>query len=220
MAAALQAVIARHSLDVGALNCRGVFGVGNSQIASLGCLAVSHATSSGVPFTCTGDLITAVAMLIGKTLGGAALYCELDAIDERHDAFLCANTGEADLAWCMSGRPCEIFSSGSDSGRFAPGCSVRQALRPGPATMIGFSPRAGAAGGFALIVMEGEVLEPPDVALSVTSAWFQADKRPMRKAMAGWIQSGATHHGSLSPGRLAEPITDLAAFLGIGVERI
>jgi L-arabinose isomerase len=68
--------------------------------------------------------------------------------------------------------------------------------------------------------MEGEVLEPPNVALSVTSAWFRADQRPMRKAMEGWIQSGATHHGSLSPGRLAEPITKLAALLGIGVECI
>jgi L-arabinose isomerase len=220
MAAALQTVISRHGLHAGALNCRGAFGVGNSRIASLGCLAISHATSSGVPFTCTGDLITAVAMLIGKRLGGGALYCELDAIDEERDAFLCANTGEADLAWCTAGQPCEIFSSGADSGRFAPGCSVRQTLNPGPATMIGFSPRAGAVGGFTLIVMEGEVLEPPNVALSVTSAWFRADQRPMRKAMEGWIQSGATHHGSLSPGRLAEPITKLAALLGIGVECI
>jgi L-arabinose isomerase len=220
MAAALQTVISRHGLHAGTLNCRGSFGVGNSQIASLGCLAISHASSSGIPFTCTGDLITAVAMLVGKRLGGAALYCELDAIDEERDAFLCANTGEADLAWCMTAGPCEIFSSGSDSVRFAPGCSVRQTLHPGPATMIGFSPRAGAVGGFILIVMEGEVLERPNLALTVTSAWFRADQQPMRRAMAGWIRSGATHHGSLSPGRLAEPITRLAALLGIGVECI
>ena len=86
--------------------------------------------------------------------------------------------------------------------------------------MIGFSPRASSLGGFTLIAMEGEVLDASDVALSVTSAWFRADAQPMRKAMAGWIQSGATHHGSLSPGRLAGPIADLAAYLGIGVERI
>lgn len=220
MSAALENTIARHTLSAGALNCRGAFGVRNSAIASLGCLATSRATSSGVPFTCTSDVITAVAMLIGKRLGGAALYCELDAIDEARDAFLCANTGEGDLDWCPRDRPCEIFSSRSDSGRFAPGCSVRQVLKPGPATMIGFSPRAGAPGGFSLIVIEGEVLDPPAVALSVTSAWFRAEKRPMRNAMAAWIQAGATHHGSLSPGHLAEPIAQLAAFLGIGFERI
>ena len=82
MAAALQDVIARHDLTAGALNCRGAFGVANEKIASLGCVAISHATSSDVPFTCTGDIITAIAMLIGRRLGGAALYCELDAIDE------------------------------------------------------------------------------------------------------------------------------------------
>lgn len=220
MGVALQSVIERHGLSAGAINCRSAFGVANPKVASLGCLAISHATTAGVPFTCTSDIITAIAMLVGKRLGGASLYCELDAIDEARDAFLCANTGEADLDWCAAGRPCEFFSSGSDSGRFAPGCSARQVLRPGPATMIGFSPRAGAAGGFAFIVMEGEVLEPPDVALSVTSAWFRAEAQPMRKAMTGWIQSGATHHGSLSPGHLAGPITDLAAHLGIGIERI
>jgi L-fucose isomerase-like protein len=158
--------------------------------------------------------------LIGKRLGGASLYCELDAIDEAREAFLCANTGEGDFDWCPREKPCRIFSSGSDSGRFAPGCSVKQILKPGPATMIGFSPRAAALGGFSLIAMEGEVLDPPEVALSVTSAWFRAEKRPMRKAMAAWIQAGATHHGSLSPGHLAEPICELAAFLGIGFERI
>ncbi len=220
MSVALEKTIDRHGLNAGALNCRGAFGVGNSAIASLGCLATSRATSSGVPFTCTSDVITAVAMLIGKRLGGAALYCELDAIDEDREAFLCANTGEGDFDWCPRQKPCRIFSSGSDSGRFAPGCSVKQILKAGPATMIGFSPRAGAPGGFSLIAMEGEVLDPPKVALSVTSAWFRAEKRPMRKAMSAWIQAGATHHGSLSPGHLAEPICELAAFLGIGFERI
>lgn len=219
MAAALAEVSRRHELCCGSLNCRGEFGVANAVCPSLGCLAITSLTSREIPFTCTGDLVTAVAMAIGRRLGGGALYCELDAIDTGRDAFLCANTGEGDFGWSNS-CSCSIFASGSDSGRFAPGCSVRQQLRPGPATMIGFTPRAEAKNGFALIAMEGEVGEPPEVRLSVTSAWFRADARPMRRAFSRWAEAGATHHGSLSPGRLAARLELLARFLGTGFERI
>lgn len=210
---ALAAMIERHGLAAGAINCRGAYGVGRSERPSLGCLAVSAATARGVPFTCTADAITAVAMLIGKRLGGGALYCELDAIDEARDAFLCANTGEGDLGWC--GCASRVFASGAQSGRFAPGCSVRQTLPPGPATAIGFSPRAGAKGGFALIAMQGETLEAPQIALGVTSAWFRAGRRPMRHAMQDWIGAGATHHCALSPGHLAASLAVVAGHLGI-----
>lgn len=221
MASALEKTARAHGLIAGAMNCRGDFGVSSAVCPSLGCLAVTHAASVGAPFACTGDLITAVAMAIGRTLGGAALYCELDAIDVGRDAFLCANTGEGDFGWSgEDAADCAVFVSGADSGRRAPGCSVRQRLRPGPATMIGFTPRAGAKGGFALIAMEGEVAEPPKVALSVSSAWFRADRRPMRRAFARWAEAGATHHGSLSPGRLADRIALVARFLRIDFDRI
>lgn len=86
--------------------------------------------------------------------------------------------------------------------------------------MIGFSPKAHAERGFTLLAMEGETLEPPEVALSVTSAWFRATARPMRRAMRGWIEAGATHHGSLSPGLQAGRIATLGGLLGIGVDVI
>jgi len=215
-AAALQALCARHGLVGGALNCRGPFGVAHPRHAALGCLAVTRACAAGTPFACTGDIITAVAMVIGRALGGAALYCELDAIDTGRDAFLVSNTGEGDFGW----GPAEVFASDADSGRRAPGASVRQQLRPGPATLIGFTPAAGARGGFRLIAMQGTVEEPPDVALTVTSAWFRADLAPMRRAFSAWAEAGATHHGALCPGHLAGQVALLARYMGIGAMEI
>jgi len=220
MAAALEATADRHGLAAGAINCRGAFGVEGAEHPSLACLAVTHLTSRGVPFACTGDLVTAIAMAIGRALGGAAFYCELDAIDTGRDAFLLSNTGEGDYGWAGEPPDCHVFATGADSGRRAEGCSVCQTLRPGPATMVGFSPRAGARGGFTLIAMEGETLERPDVALSVTSAWFRSDRRPMRQAFAAWAEAGATHHGCLSPGRLGDRLALVARHLGIDFARI
>lgn len=220
MAAALATVAGRQRLIAGGLNCRGAYGVGNPVSPSLGCFAVTHAAAQGLPFACTGDLITAVAMAIGNALGGAALYCELDAIDTGRDAFLCANTGEGAPSWGRSPGDCRVFAAGAASGRRAPGCAVRQVLAEGPATMIGFTPRAGAPGGFTLIAMEGMVQEQPDMALTVSSAWFQADRQPMRRAFEQWAEAGATHHGALTPGRQARRLALLARFLGIGFDQV
>jgi L-arabinose isomerase len=211
-ASALLALTDRHGLIGGALNCRGTFGTAHPRHPSLGCLALTQACGAGTPYTCTGDLITAVAMVIGRALGGAALYCELDAIDTGRDAFLVANTGEGDPGW----GPARVFASAADSGRRAPGASVRQTLRPGPATLIGFTPAAGARGGFRLIALEGQVEDPaPEVALTVTSAWFRATRTPMRRAFAAWAEAGATHHGALAPGHLAGQLGLLARYMGI-----
>ena len=82
--------------------------------------------------------------------------------------------------------------------------------------MIGFTPSPQEAGGFTFIAMEGVVQEPPDVALTVTAAWFQAKRSPMRGAMEAWIRAGATHHGALCPGHLAGQIQLLARYLRVG----
>jgi L-arabinose isomerase len=217
---ALGALIKDHRLDAGALNYWGEFGIANPKIGVVGSLAATVATSTGVPFACTGDLITAVAMLVGKRLGGGALYCELDAIDYGRDAFLCANTGEGDFAYSVRGGLSSVFATGASSGRRVEGLSVRHLVPAGPATMIGFSPRRDATGGFVLVAMEGEVQEPPDTSLEVTQAWFSARRKPMSDALATWITAGATHHGSLSPGHLAAGVASVARILGIAVEVI
>ena len=55
-----------------------------------------------------------------------------------------------------------------------------------------------------LIAHEGETLGPAKTALKVTHGWFQSDYRPALSAFEAWTNAGATHHGSLSPGKLAE----------------
>ncbi|NGP18851.1 hypothetical protein [Devosia aurantiaca] len=86
LAIALQKLSDEQNVDCGSLTCRGPFGVGLGQ-GAIGCLATTMMTSAGTPFSATGDLVTAVAMFIGRSLGGATLYCELDAIDRQRDAF-------------------------------------------------------------------------------------------------------------------------------------
>lgn len=213
LALALDALAGDLALDCGSLSCRGPFGVGLDQ-GAIGCLATSLMTGTGRPFSATGDLVTAAAMFIGKGLGGATLYCELDAIDRPSGAFLVANTGEADLHWCPPGGRAAIRDAGTLSGRDVPGVVLSHDLSPGPATMLGVTLDRRASDRLCMIALEGETLEPARTGLKVTQGWFRARGGRPIDAFEAWANSGATHHGALSRGHLAEAMRWLSSQCG------
>src|SRR5690606_15283276 len=135
-------------------------------------------TSSGIPFSATGDLVTAVAMFIGRALGGATLYCELDAIDRQRDAFLVANTGEGDWGWMPPGGRSVLRPARDYSGREVAGVVTQHDLRPGPATMLAVTLDRTHSERLTLLAMEGRVAEPPETALKITQGWFQTTAQP------------------------------------------
>jgi len=211
LAIALDVLADEQNIDCGSLTCRGPFGVGLDQ-GSIGCLATTMMTSAGVPFSATGDLVTAVAMFIGRGLGGATLYCELDAIDRQRDAFLIANTGEGDWAWVPPGGHSIIRPARDHSGREVPGVVLQHELRQGPATMLAVTLDRTNSKRLTLLAMEGSVGDVPQTALKITQAWFRTSRRPATLAMERWISAGATHHGALSAGHLAEAVTWVSRF--------
>jgi L-arabinose isomerase len=213
LALALDRVADDLALDCGSLACRGPFGVGLDG-GAIGCLATSLMTATGRPFSATGDLVTAVAMHVGKSLGGAALYCELDAIDRPSGAFLVANTGEADPDWCPQGGESVIREAGSHSGRAVPGVVMAHDLSPGPATMLGVTLDRSVSDRLKLIALEGETLHPARTALKVTQGWFRPGGGRPLAAFESWANAGATHHGALSPGHLAEALGWLGSLCG------
>lgn len=215
LAAALWELIQRHDLVGGTFNCRYEYSVLNPEIGLIGCLANTHLTTSGYPFTCTGDVITAIAMYLGKALGGSALYCECDAIDYAKDLMLCANTGEGDFCQAAESASCRIFATGAASGRHSAGCSVAYKARAGPGTLVGFSPRADARGGYAIIAAPGEILGSPDLAIQVPTLWFRFRNGPAAEAFNRWCMAGATHHGAVCAGDLAPDLAMVGDLLGI-----
>ncbi|MCL4188697.1 MAG: hypothetical protein KJZ85_13915 [Rhodobacteraceae bacterium] len=220
LALALEAVVLRHRLDGGTFNCRNEYSVGNPEIGVLGCLALAHLTTHGLPFTCTGDTVTAVAMLLGKLLGGDTLYCELDSPDYRRDAVLCANTGEGDFRQAASCGACRIAVSGQESGRNARGCAVGYDVDERDGTAIAFTPRAGDPGGHAILCAEGRIEPPPPTGLKLPHLMFRFRGMGVGEGMSRWIAAGATHHAGISSGHHGAALQAVAMHLGIGAERV
>lgn len=181
------------------------------------CFALGRETTRGVPWTCTGDVVTAVAMLAAKRLGGAALYHEVEAIDFVRGETAIANSGEHDLSWC----PEEVRPRLQPNPWFLSdpltGVSAWFELPPGPATLIGFTPHHAEPSGFRLIAAEGEITERsfPDSPTAGGAFRFAGDD-PVGEVWRRWALAGVNHHSACAPGRLADQVATVANYLKIG----
>ena len=221
LAAAVEELDRAHSFDAGAMNCH----VAEIRFADepgvTPCFGLGRETTRGVPWTCAGDVLTAVAMLVAKRLGGAALYHEIEAIDFETGEVAIANSGEHDLGWCGRGaRPRLQPNPWYRSDRIT-GLSAWFELPPGPATLVGFTPHQDEPSGFRLIAAEGEITGRsfPD-SPTVGGAFRFAGGGPVAEAWRRWALAGANHHSAAAPGSLAAEVGVVARYLRIGFARV
>jgi hypothetical protein len=209
-AAALEALDERLGVDAGAMNCHvPEIRLGDAPgIAP--CFALGRETSRGVPWTCSGDVVTAVAMLTLKLLAGAALFHEIEALDHASGEALLANSGEHDLA--LAGERPELVDN-----VWWPGACARFTPPPGPATLAAFTPHAGEPSGFRYVVAEGELTGRRLPATGTVNAAFRfAGSAPVAAAWERWARAGVNHHGAAAPGHHAAAVRAVAEHLGVG----
>jgi L-arabinose isomerase len=215
-ALALEVVVDAHGLDGGAFNCHVPQFRFGETIGIAPCWALGRLTTGGRPFTCTGDIVTAVAMLTTKRLGGAAVYHEIEAIDYATGEVVIANSGEHDLAWLAPGARPRLRPNGWFCGRDAH-CGVCAVLEPapGPATLVGFTPHPQARGGFRYVVARGELTSRTFPETGTVNGAFRFRDGSVQEAWARWAAAGVNHHSSATPGDLSREVTSVARHLGI-----
>jgi L-arabinose isomerase len=215
-ALALEAVVETHALDGGAFNCHVPQFRFGEPVGIAPCWALGRMTSAGKPFTCTGDIVTAVAMLTTKRLGGAAVYQEIEAIDYATGEVVIANSGEHDLAWLARGDRPRLQRNGWFCGR-DPHCGVCAAFEPdpGPATLVGFTPHPDARHGFRYVVARGALTPRRFPETGTVNGAFRFEHEPVEEAWVRWVQAGVNHHSSATPGDLSREVVAVARHLGI-----
>jgi L-arabinose isomerase len=208
-ACALDDLVARHRLDAGALNCHVPEIRFGEEIGITPCFALGRSTTAGVPWTCVGDVLTAVAMLAGKLLGGAAQYHELETYDYETDEFVVASSGEHDLALAPGVRPALIENSWFAGDAITGVCACFSAPA-GPATLLSV---ADVGGGYRLIAATGAFTGRGFPSTGTANAGFRFDRG--LDGWTDWCRFGANHHSSATPGALAGAAAACARFLGI-----
>jgi L-arabinose isomerase len=213
---ALDDLVERYELDAGAINCHVPEIRLGDEVGIAPCFALGRSTSNGVPWTCTGDVVTAIAMLTTKLLGGAAQYHELEALDENTGEYVVASSGEHDLDLATGVRP-RLVSNDWYAHDPCTGVCACFTAPSGPATLVGFTQLDA---GFRLIAAEGEFTGRGWPGVGTANAAFRFADGSATEAWARWCAAGVTHHAAASPGLLGAGVEASARFLGIEAVRI
>jgi L-arabinose isomerase len=217
LALALDALVAETGAAALTVNCHSSLLRWNPAIGITACLAASWLTGRGVPVSCTGDLPTALTLLLARTLSGRALYCEFYTPELDTGLMLLAAGGEGDPAWADPAGGVRIEPNVHYPGNSGVGASVSFRLERGPATAMSLSP---VGDGWRLAWATGEIVEARYDTMGGPNGMFRFDSGPCDEAGERWIASGATHHNALAYGRLEFELPALASALGIEEVRV
>ena len=180
------------------------------------CFGLGCETSRGVPWSCTGDVLTAVAMLVAKQLSGAALYHEIEAIDFDTGEVAIANSGEHDLEWCPDTQTPKLGPNPWYAADPNTGYRVHFELPAGPASLVGFAHQPDHPSGFGLVVAEGEITGRALPSSPTVGGAFRFANGSVVEAWTRWAASGVNHHSAIAPGHLASAVAATAKFANIG----
>jgi L-arabinose isomerase len=200
-ALAIQKIVADEKLDCAAFNSHGPEGLQSEKLGLMCALGVTLATTAGCPLSEVGDLCTAFAMWLGRNLGGASFYTELDsAYISAHEWFL-MNSGEYDLAWLREGAKPRLLRNTNFKGVRGRGASVCAPLRTGPATLIDFTPTPKSERLYRIQFCEGTIVRDWSPEMGVGNARFKI-AGDARAVYEQWLAAGPVHHSATSPGHL------------------
>jgi L-arabinose isomerase len=199
------------------VNCHSSLLRWNPEIGITACLGASLLTGRGVPVACTGDLPTALALVVARALSGRALYCEFYTPERETELMLLAAGGEGDPDWADPSHPVVVEPNDHYPGAHGAGTSLSFRLEPGPATALSLSP---AGDTWRLAWATGEIVEARYSSMGGPNGMFRFDSGSSYEAGARWIESGATHHNALARGRLDVELPVLARALGIEDRRV
>lgn len=214
LALAMQELCRQNDVNAGAVNCHGDALRWNPDVGITACLGVSLCAEAGLPFACTGDVPTAIALAIGKRLAGSALYCELYQVDFPGDWILVANGGEGDPTIRASSTGVTLLPEDHYMGDHGPGTAVAFELPRGPATLISLTP-IDHSNRWVLVGAEGRILDSKHHGMEGPNGMFRFDSGDVAGAYARWCEAGATHHAAVLPGHQGDVLHRTAEMLRI-----
>jgi L-arabinose isomerase len=208
---AFHELVEEHDADAGTFNCHARVCMRNPEIGLTGCYSHGMQNSLGRPFTCTGDLPTAMAMLLLKRLTGVAMYTEVQVMDERREAIVIANSGEGEEGIRRHGCPAVVRGNTNFTGTHGRGASFAYPLVPGPATVLSLTPTAG---NYRLIAAEGEILDESLPDAGALAGFFRFSHTDLHTGYTRWLEAGPVHHAATTLGHWGREISEIASIMG------
>ena len=204
----LRSMVQQTGAIAGTINCHEAALRGNPAFGVAPCLALGRLTTMGIPFTCTGDILTAFAMAAVRSLGYPTLYQEIEAFDFEGNEVVLANSGEHDLGLCGD-RPSLVPSNWYLHDSVVGPCA-RYSVPEGPGSLVAFvmtpEPR--------FVVAEGAFTGHSFNATGVPNAGFRFGGARVQDAWADWARAGVTHHSVATNAHVGQELQRVARLIG------
>lgn len=213
---ALESLIDDGRLSAGTLNCHVPQLRLDPALGSAPCFALGRSTSSGVPWTCTGDVATSLAMLLVASLGAPTLYHEIEALDEVSGEAMLANSGEHDVRFASStdrriiNNPWFPLEQATASALFS--------LAAGPASLVGIVSEAD--GSLTVVVAEGRFTQRTAPRSGTVNGAFEFASGPITEAWERWALAGVGHHSCATDRHIARDLEAMCRHLGLGFSQV
>ena len=211
----LRRMVSDGGVAAGAFNCHVAALRPDPGFGIAPCLALGRLTTDGTPFTCTGDVLTSIAMLVVQSLGLPTLYHEVEALDHDTDEAILANSGEHDARLCGDSPPSLVTNAWYRDDPITAPCA-RFTVPAGPASLVGFvfAPHA------RLVVAEGGFTGREAPSTGTSHAGFRFASGTVGDAWARWCRAGVLHHATATHAHVADDVAGVARHLGVEFVRV
>ncbi len=206
---ALDLLVQESGARAGTLNCHVPALRFGADVGVCPCLALGRLTTRGIPWTCSGDVVTSVAMLTVQALGLPTLYHEVEAVDYERDEVVLANTGEHDLRLAPS-VPTRLAPDAWYTGDQIVSPCAQFSIAASPASLVGFVP----VDGMRWIVADGDFTGSQYPRTGTPNAGFRFASGHVTDAWPRWLAAGVVHHSAATNARVGHRIERVARHLG------
>jgi L-arabinose isomerase len=209
---ALDEFVSDGRISAGTLNCHVPQLRLDPALGSAPCFALGRSTSRGVPWTCTGDVATSLAMLLVASLGAPTLYHEIEALDELTGEAILANSGEHDSRFVASTDQRIIINPWFP--REPATVSAEFSIAPGPASLVGVA--SDHTGALTVVVATGSFTDRTSPASGTVNAGFEFASGSITEAWERWAVAGVGHHSCATDRQVARDLEVVCRHLGLG----
>ena len=212
---ALDAFVARHSLDALAYYYKGSGVALNQDTMSSIILGTSLLTARHIPVAGEYEVKNALAMKIMDLLGAGGSFTEFYAMAFNEDLVLMGHDGPGHIAISEGKtkvRPLKVYH-----GKVGRGLSVEMSVKHGPVTLL--SVVEDPENRFKLVVAEGEVVAGQILEIGNTNSRYRFPLGA-RGFVNAWSAQGPAHHCAVGVGHVSATLSKLASLAGVGFHQI
>lgn len=221
LAAALMRLVQDSELDALVVNCHDELFRRGETVGIPACLGATAVATSDRPVTCTGDVSTAIALLVAREFTRDVLYCEPYAFENETAAAVLGSCGIGNLAVASPRWPRRIGENYAYPGCRAHGACVRFGIEPGPATILAYAPGGGLnMRPSRLIWMSGELAGTHFSGMHGPNGVFTPSGGHGALLWDRWMREGPAHHLALAASDLTIELSALATLSDLAVTQI